>query len=369
MTKKALVIGINQYAPTSGLVPLRFAEADARELAARLREQCGFATELLVGEHATRDAIEEALLRPERGETFLFFFAGHGQYLNGQYRLHPADSTAGGLRALAFADIARHWQHSFGFGQVFAIVDACRNELRGVRGGAGLDAGSTRDIAAATRGDRWVEVLYGCSEGQCSYEVEEFQHGLLTYSLLEVMRGAAGTLDSQFLAGAAADWMREWCASDPQGRRQQAYRYAQPSLRRRIVLAEAPAPSPAPAPRVTRVSKPPAPAAEPAPQAPGAAVTDPDALFERLASSGPYPVARELRALLGKPDSGSRRARSAATATLQFLDDRAQFLDIERQEREHAGEADRGHHLGQEHDIERSMPVGGAVEGASVGSH
>ena len=235
--RRALLVGINGYGESSGLVPLRFAEADAAAIGSELRSRCAFETQTLLGPEATRDAIEKALLTAGQGETFLFFFAGHGQHLTGQYRLHPVDSTAGGLRTLSFGDIARQWHHGFGYGQVMAILDACRSQTRrGGRGQTVLGEQSVRDIQAATRGSTWVEVLYGCSEGQCSYEVPELHHGLLTRALLETIRTFPGRLDSRILAGAAADWMTDWCENDPEQRHQQVYRYAQPSLRRQIVL-------------------------------------------------------------------------------------------------------------------------------------
>ena len=36
----------------------------------------------------------------------------------------------------------------------------------------------SRDIVTATQGRRWVEVLYGCSEGQVSYEEDALGHGV-----------------------------------------------------------------------------------------------------------------------------------------------------------------------------------------------
>jgi hypothetical protein len=236
MRRSALLIGINSYGPESGLAPLKYAEADAIALASLLEEKCGFETRTLLGIEATRDAIEENLFSAGQGDTFLFFFAGHGQMLSGQYKLYPADSTAAGLRALSFPELARHWQSEFGYERVLAILDACRDEMCGVRGSRGFEIAASRDISTSIQGNKWVEVLYGCSEGQVSYEVDEFGHGLMTKALMEVISNPPGDLDTDILAGAAADWMRAWSRNDPQVRLQEVCRYHRPSLAEKIVL-------------------------------------------------------------------------------------------------------------------------------------
>jgi heme-degrading monooxygenase HmoA len=81
-----------------------------------------------------------------------------------------------------------------------------------------------------------VEVLYGCEIGGVSYEDGALGHGVLTHGLLGVLNEEPGYLDSDLLAGAATDRMREWSDQDPEGRWQLARRYSVPSLRNRIVL-------------------------------------------------------------------------------------------------------------------------------------
>jgi formylglycine-generating enzyme required for sulfatase activity len=238
---QAVLIGINDYPDNSGLVPLRFAEADARELAARLERACGFKTTLLLGVDATREAIEDAVEARGEGEVCLFFFAGHGQMIKGLYHLHPVNSEAGGKRAIPFEFFHRTW-HSpeFRFGKVFAVLDACRNEAVGIRGQRGFSASEARDVLAATHGHRLVEVLYGCQEGQVSFEDESLGHGVLTHGLLGVLDERLAYLDTDYLAGAAADRMKAWSRRDPRHRWQVAHRYAVPSLVDRIVLVGRP---------------------------------------------------------------------------------------------------------------------------------
>lgn len=233
MTKEALLIGINRYGERSGLAPLRYAEADAAELARALAERCGFRARTLLGAAATGQAVQDALLTVEQAETFVFFFAGHGQDIRRQYCLHPVDSTASGIGVLPFETIARHFAWDFPGERVLILLDACRNELhRGGRGAGGFHA--ARDIERAAAGERLVEVLYGCSDGEVSYEEEELGHGVFTDALLKVLRADEGELDTQALANRANDLMRDWWRLS--GRVQRAKRYHEPSERHRIVL-------------------------------------------------------------------------------------------------------------------------------------
>ncbi|HZT98057.1 MAG TPA: caspase family protein, partial [Ktedonobacteraceae bacterium] len=81
-----ICIGINDYAPTAGLGPLQYAEADARAMDALLGQR-GFSDDhrkLLLGKDATLEAINAALgeiIRNRAGENdlVLFYFAGHSK--------------------------------------------------------------------------------------------------------------------------------------------------------------------------------------------------------------------------------------------------------------------------------------------------
>ena len=101
--KRALLVGINEYGAHSGLAPLRFAEADAARMDACL-QAFGYETRVLPGAGATNAHIEKALreLASEPSDLFVFYFAGHGEELDGHHQLycHGAESgyTSGALR-------------------------------------------------------------------------------------------------------------------------------------------------------------------------------------------------------------------------------------------------------------------------------
>lgn len=236
--KKALLVGINDYGKDSGLHPLKYAERDACKLAKVLQEECGFITKTLTGSAATREAIELELGKYKNGDTLLFYFAGHGQIINHQYALHPAGSNTTSPHPLYFTNLYHQWQFGSGFKNVFAILDSCRYEMGGVRGCGVFDPQSVKEFSDAVNKASWIQILYGCDEGRCSYEIDELRHGLLTYGILEVLREHIGELDAKLLADKASDKMQDWAGSDPQRREQQAQLFAKPSHRKRIILAE-----------------------------------------------------------------------------------------------------------------------------------
>lgn len=92
--KWALVVGIDYANSKSGL-KLDNAERDASAIARLLTEAYGFDCEILLGDQATRRAInlklQEYERRVERTDCFLFYFAGHGVTDDGMPYLYPAD--------------------------------------------------------------------------------------------------------------------------------------------------------------------------------------------------------------------------------------------------------------------------------------
>src|SRR5215207_8927901 len=116
--RRAVVIGINysnlppglpeEAAGRAGLNPLRFAEADAQDMAAVLTDQ-GYQVVALVGAAATRQAIIRAIetqgrLAAEQNDLLLVYFAGHGDvdpYNNRVAYLLPADADPDNLASTA----------------------------------------------------------------------------------------------------------------------------------------------------------------------------------------------------------------------------------------------------------------------------
>lgn len=237
MSLFALLIGINEYPQDSGLGSLKFAENDANKLAEVLENKCGFTTKTLIGSEATHSNIKKCVEQIEHGDgdTFVFYFAGHGQQLEGKYRLFPIDSKNGGFGSLLFEDFSTFWQRQSTYPKVLVLLDACRN-IAGSRGSRSFEGMTSRDLDRHSKNNKLLEVIYGCSEGEQSWEDEKLKHGVFTHSLLQVFNGCQNELDTTMLSHKVNDVMSDMHKKLGHGRVQRVSRYYEPSERRRIVL-------------------------------------------------------------------------------------------------------------------------------------
>jgi serine/threonine protein kinase len=237
----------------SGLSPLKHAEADALALGEVLRTRCGFDIRSITGGAATREGIIRALQSLGGGETLLIHLAVHGQMQHGCCLFHAVDSDADGRNALAFTELVDHCALKAGYHEVAFILDACRSDCAN---GWGLSSSKdaslvtetvagARDIAAQIRThvqtmtqrtrqratDRqemaWVEVLYGCSDGEVCYEPSELGQGLFTYGLVGALADFRDeSLDLRGWGDRAARLMTNWTRQRPNRPRQKPMHYS-----------------------------------------------------------------------------------------------------------------------------------------------
>src|SRR5581483_6208483 len=200
----ALVIGVGDYRH-HGMVPLRFAVADAEALADLLTDPdvCAFPADrvaLLTDAAAHRDAIvyhlSEWLPRHARGaELVVIYFAGHGtaralgRKEAGFLLPHDADPDNPVARGVAMGDLAR-WIEGLEATAVVVCIDCCHAGMALTRGPepVGPDLALSPRVLdeVAGRGQFW---LASCDEGQRSVEDPALGHGLFTYHLLKGITG------------------------------------------------------------------------------------------------------------------------------------------------------------------------------------
>ena len=255
MTRDALLIGVDQYSAESGMAGLEFAEADALALGEALRAHCGFDTRVITGSSVTRSMVMRGLQSLPGGDTLLVFLAVHGQMQHGCFLLHTAESNADGRDALTFGEIVSECAVKAGYREVAFVLDACRSGLSG-DGPAPLGGvpssnatsaiGNARDVVARIRTHvqnvtkrtqqsvsnpndvAWVEVLYGCSDGESCYESPDVGHGLFTYGLVGSLAGMQDDqLDLRAWGDRAARLMNTWTQSAENRPRQQPMHYSQ----------------------------------------------------------------------------------------------------------------------------------------------
>ncbi|MBN4071892.1 caspase family protein [bacterium AH-315-F18] len=194
----ALIVGINKYKDPS-IPDLRFAENDARAMAAFLREETGGLVQkpedvrLLLGPKADQRQIlwefEDHLeaRATNKDDIVVFFFAGHGFNEGDDYYLaaHDTERRRLGPSAVERDQIQKYWGKIRAETKLF-IADACH--------AGGLDnmrSGENRiNEGLQIRGKGSVSIL-SSQAGEESCEDKDLGHGVFTYSLLAGLRGAA----------------------------------------------------------------------------------------------------------------------------------------------------------------------------------
>jgi hypothetical protein len=217
----ALIVSVNRY---TNYGPLRYCHTDGHLLAQTLTSLCDYHRRCTVRHlkldreaghelpgrllAAIReiDAADQASVRSgddPAGDSFLFYFAGHGVHdaaTQRSYLLLPGSrpdalaETALSLGALreALSGLRR---------PIVQIVDACHSgeahrgepgsrspELRGFVSELKRDVDLGEEVGHD--GQFGWETFAACDEGEYSHEAHELQHGVFTHALAQAIRGA-----------------------------------------------------------------------------------------------------------------------------------------------------------------------------------
>jgi hypothetical protein len=216
-----LAIGVSAYREEHAQhLRLRFADADARDVAAALidSQQSLYAevrVQILRNEEATQDNILHGLetirLAMEQApgrDLAVVQFSGHGAVINGKLYLLPHEvdpRTSAKIKATALPfdqlreellDIARH-------GRVLVLLDACHSGTATMDGaGAALDAVKARGALAAPN----VTVLTSTAPADPSFEDERWGNGAFTEAFLDALRSHADRDHDGLLSVGDIEW-------------------------------------------------------------------------------------------------------------------------------------------------------------------
>ena len=199
MKRKALFVGVNDY---DAIPKLKCCLQDASALNG-LFTGLGFDTLLLDNPEESEFKKEFTRFTREltRGDSFVFYFAGHGftrktssdQIL--AFKDSSFDDIELGQGGIAFNYIERKTnRRDHEYDRAF-ILDACRSDLReSVRG----FTAEIRDLAPSIEslmpgkreGGVSCCVLRSCKQGECAQEIISERHGLFTLSIIDVVREA-----------------------------------------------------------------------------------------------------------------------------------------------------------------------------------
>lgn len=194
MAFRGLFIGIDRYA-SSSISELTCARRDAVALEALFADTFGGATTLIVDQEATRQRIAaefEALSGCASDDTVVIAFSGHGSET---HELITYDADVGDLPNTAIPlELIQEWFSRIPAKRLIFFLDCCFSGGMGAKvlhvEAKPRDIRSTDARLAALAGEgRVIFTASGATEA--AYEHGRFGHGLLTYFLMEALRGAS----------------------------------------------------------------------------------------------------------------------------------------------------------------------------------
>jgi tetratricopeptide (TPR) repeat protein len=198
----AVVIGINydkfprsllrNIQERARLGALRYAEADARDIAVCL-EEANYSLITLLGAKATRRAIIDAIARQRRliesDERLVIYFAGHGDIDEDDIAyLLPVDADPNALAASAIPLEDLVTRHLGKIETAVTLLDCCHSGFAvGLRGDGAEREGQAflRQARSVFSEGRGRIVLAACAGNQLARELGELKHGAFTYYALD----------------------------------------------------------------------------------------------------------------------------------------------------------------------------------------
>ncbi len=229
-TTWALLVAVDAY-DSEDITPLKYCAADAQGVAKALMECEGLPADhvfLMTGDErgearATNVNVFKRLdvlaKKVQPGDTFIFFFAGHGFAREGKYYLATVNADASDVETLMLSAIPLEMLKAklakIAARQTVFFLDACRNDPDKGRGGegdnlrtAGLSIALKEAAGATGGGQGGAALLFACGEGERAYDWPEQAHGVFSYYLEQGLRGAAAEPGGLLTVTGLADYVQ-----------------------------------------------------------------------------------------------------------------------------------------------------------------
>jgi len=223
--RNALLVGINSYYLDETIGNLRYCVNDVNSLNEILINQSrgNFSTVLL-----TSDAAEK-INEPNRAnimsmlklisnsasseDLLLFYFAGHGFESEGKNYILPADSRTNILddSAISIEWVKETFKKSLAK-QKLIVLDSCHS---GSTLGRAVGRMSEAFLQSLLNNSEGMAIFCSCKAGQQACEMQEMEHGVFSYYLLEGLTGKADTDENgliflgdinQYVTGKLNEW-------------------------------------------------------------------------------------------------------------------------------------------------------------------
>jgi Caspase domain len=199
-----LTVGVSDYSPAATHLKLKFAAADATDVAAALNTQTSLyaavQAQRLTDQDATQEVIRRglatmrtAMAQGEGRDLAVIHFSGHGALIDGEFYLLPhgvkvGDPVALTSTALSASALRQQLEGIAKHGRVLVLLDACRSG-GAMADGQALAADATR-LHAALVGPN-ITVLTSSSAAELSREDPQWGNGAFTKIVLEALSSKA----------------------------------------------------------------------------------------------------------------------------------------------------------------------------------
>jgi hypothetical protein len=206
--RTAVVIGINynNFPQRAEISPLKYAEADAEDMASLLRED-GYQVVKLLGSEATHKSIVSALEKQSRLASreglFVVHFSGHGDVNpdDQEAYLLPFDADPHYLKATAIPLVLLTSYYDSEVGAAITLLDCCHSggavDWRGRAVPANMGQAFRERAEDTFKSMRGRMVLAACASNQKARELDQLQHGAFThYALKHLAENAKATPNS-----------------------------------------------------------------------------------------------------------------------------------------------------------------------------
>lgn len=271
MKKYALLVGIEQYG--SGITRLQYACRDVYGIGRALSQACCFDQVRILADQEDRDygqsridlptdlnilnALEEASVRLEESDLFLFLFAGHGiermeDKVQRGYLLAQNAAPKFGRGLIGIAEL-KGLLSNLACRQRLILLDCCRNDPEAGRSQSDnlMSPLLSRELVeASTRPAKKSQatiLMMACRSGQRAYEWDEERHGAFSYYLkqgLEKEGWKGGQLEGRDLCAYVETQVGMWAGKK---KLKQTPEFQQLESAQAVVLADRLTPSEEPA--------------------------------------------------------------------------------------------------------------------------
>ena len=191
-------VAVEKYQKTA-ISQVAYAENDAREFVKAWQVLGSDASDCitLLSSHATKTAIESSFKRflngVEKGDTVVFFFAGHGIAYNDESYLTTHDTQPGDIRStsISLATILKQIRESKS-DRVLLFIDACESGLPINDGMRSITSKFSGEEMRQFCKDASHHIAFAaCKVDESSWPSSTLKHGIWSYSVIKALSGDA----------------------------------------------------------------------------------------------------------------------------------------------------------------------------------